>query len=95
MPSFSPLTLYGLGARGGSIVNGAGRFFTSLAIARSEEAVKGLTSTNGTFSRYVYRIQEKVELPLNFTINASYVFSDDNKKSLEEDKWRALQRLLN
>ena len=85
MPSFSPLTLYGLGARGGSIVT-AGRFSTGLVIARSEEAVEGSTSTDGTFSRYVYGIQEKVELPQNFTVNASYVFSDDNEKSLDEDK---------
>ena len=86
MPSFSPLTLYGLGARGGSILNEAGRFSTGLVIARSEYAVKGSTSTNGTFSRYVYGIQEKVELPLNFSINTSYVLSDDNEKSLDEDK---------
>jgi len=85
MPSFSPLTLYGLGARGGAIVS-EGRFSTDLVIARSEEAVKGSTSTDGTFSRYVYGIQEKVELPLNFAINTSYVFSDDNEKSLDESK---------
>jgi hypothetical protein len=85
MPSFSSLTLYGLGALGGSIVS-AGRFSTGLVIARSEEAVKGSTSTDGTFSRYVYGIQEKVELSKNFTVNTSYVFSDDNEKSLDEDK---------
>jgi len=86
MPSFSPLTLYGLGAMGGAIVT-EGRFSTGLVIARSEEAVKGSTSTNGTFSRYVYGIQEKVELPLNLAINTSYVFSDDNEGSLDEDEW--------
>lgn len=85
MPSFSPLTLYGLGALGGAIVT-EGRFSTGLVIARSEEAVKGSTSTDGTFSRYVYGIQEKVELSRNFTINTSYIFSDDNEKSLDEDK---------
>ncbi|MFB0526074.1 MAG: hypothetical protein ACETVO_01220 [bacterium] len=85
MPGFSPLTLYGLGALGGAIVT-EGRFSTGLVIARSEEAVKGSTSTDGTFSRYVYGLQEKVELPKNFTINSSYVFSDDNEKSLDEDK---------
>jgi len=88
MPSFSPLTLYGLGALGGAIVT-EGRFSTGLAIARSGEAVKGSTSTDGTFSRYVYGIQEKVELPLNFTFNTSYVFSDDSEKSLdyEDGEW--------
>jgi len=85
MPGFSPLTLYGLGALGGAIVT-EGRFSTGLVIARSEEAIKGSTSTDGTFSRYVYGIQEKVELPKNFTINTSYVFSDDNDKSLDWDK---------
>ena len=85
MPSFSPLTLYGLGALGGAIVT-EGKFSTGLAIARSEEAVKGSTSTDGTFSRYVYGIQEKVELPKNFAVNTSYVFSDDNEKSLDWDK---------
>ena len=86
MPSFSSLTLYGLGALGGAIVNEAGRFSTGLVIARSEEAVKGSTFTNGTFSRYVYGIQEKVQLLQNFTLNTSYVFSDDNENSLDEDK---------
>ncbi len=85
MPGFSPLTLYGLGALGGAIVT-EGRFSTGLVIARSEESVKGSTSTDGTFSRYVYGLQEKVELPKNFTINTSYVFSDDNEKSLDWDK---------
>lgn len=85
MPSFSPLTLYGLGALGGAIVT-EGRFSTGLVIARSEETVKGSTSTDGTFSRYVYGIQEKVELSRNFTINTSYVFSNDNEKSLDENK---------
>ncbi len=88
MPSFSSLALYGLGALGGAIVT-EGRFSTGLVIARSEKAVKGSAYTNGTFSRYVYGIQEKVELPKNFTINTSYVFSDDNEKSLDEakDEW--------
>lgn len=85
MPGFSPLTLYGLGALGGAIVT-EGKFSTGLVIARSEEAVKGSTSTDGTFSRYVYGIQERVELPKNFTVNTSYVFSDDNEKSLDWDK---------
>ena len=85
MPGFSLLTLYGLGALGGAIVT-EGKFSTGLVIARSEEAVKGSTSTDGTFSRYVYGLQEKVELPKNFTINTSYVFSDDNEKSLDWDK---------
>jgi len=85
MPSFSTLSLYGLGARGGAIVT-EGRFSTALVVARSEEAVKGSTSTNGTFSRYVYGIQEKVELPLNLGISTSYVFSDDNEKSLDESE---------
>jgi len=85
MPSFSSLTLYGLGALGGAIVT-EGRFSTGLVIARSEEAVKGSTSTDGTFSRYVYGIQEKVELRQNLSINTSYVLSDDNEKSLDEDK---------
>jgi len=57
-----------------------------LVIARSEEAVKGSSSTNGTFSRYIYGLQEKVKWPKNFTMNASYVFSDDNEKSLDEGK---------
>lgn len=88
MPTFSQLTLYGLGSRGGSIIT-QGRFSTGLVIALSEEAVEGTTSTNGTFSRYVYGVQEKVELPLNFTLNTSYVFNDDNEKSLdyEEGEW--------
>lgn len=86
MPSFSSLTLYGLGALGGAIVNETGRFSTSIVIARSEEAVEGSSSTNGTFSRYVYGIQEKVKLRQNFSINTSYVLNDDNEKSLEEDK---------
>ena len=85
MPGFSSLTLYGLGALGGAIVT-EGKFSTGLVIARSEEAVEGSTSTDGTFSRYVYGLQEKVELLKNFTINTSYVFSDDNEKSLDEDK---------
>lgn len=85
MPSFSSLALYGLGALGGAIVT-EGRFSTGLVIARSEKAVKGSAYTNGTFSRYVYGIQEKVDLPKNFTINTSYVFSDDNEKSLDENK---------
>lgn len=85
MPSFSPLTLYGLGALGGAIVT-EGRFSTGLVIACSEKAVKGSAYTNGTFSRYVYGVQEKVELSKNFTINTSYVFSNDNEKSLDENK---------
>jgi len=86
MPSFSSLSLYGLGALGGSIVTEGRRFSTGLVIARSEEAVKGSASTDGTFSRYVYGLQEKVDWPKNFTMNASYVFSDDNEKSLDEEK---------
>ncbi|NIM03474.1 hypothetical protein GTN66_04925 [bacterium] len=85
MPGFSHLTLYGLGALGGAIVT-EGKFSTGLVVARSEEAVKGSTSTDGTFSRYVYGIQERVELPKNFAVNTSYVFSDDNEKSLDWDK---------
>ena len=86
-PNFSPLSYANSGARGMWVQMPVKNFSTELIGVQSVFKVTGSSSParTGTFARYVIGLQEKVDLPHNFTVSADYVTGFDDKNSLSAD----------
>jgi len=82
MPNFSALSMSNAGMRGVLPVVRAGPTTTSVAIARSIDPVQGTDTANGTFARYTYAINEKIDVLYDNSIGISYVTSNDDKTSI-------------
>jgi len=88
MPNFSALSLSNAGMRGVMPVIRTGPATTSIVAARSvdpKEAAlnsSGTITANGNFARYVYAVQEKIDIFYDNSVSINYVTSSDDKNSI-------------
>lgn len=82
LPSFSPLSLYGTGMRGGLYEYKSGIFSMGLAGARMVKPVEGNDSSNGTYERWLLGGKGGFEMPYQIAVSGSYLTSFDKQESI-------------
>jgi hypothetical protein len=87
-PTFSPLSLYGQGMRGGMTegrfgAGGSVGWGFKLVGARTVESQEGTATTDGVFRRMLYGGQGELYLPGRVTLRGNYVSGSDVEDSVE------------
>ena len=84
-PTFSQLSVYGLGLRGGMIEQQRGRYDWSVLGGQSVTSQPGTASINGRFSRSIYAARWGAALPANVKFGVNAFQSADEAASLSSD----------
>ena len=89
MPEFTALTLTSQVTRGAAFYVETERYRARAAAGQTVSPEKGDETSNGVFARYLYGSMAGIKLPINITVDGSYVASQDHESSLSlaEGMW--------